>query len=152
MISSLTVADQSAAPLKGLTVNVYRPADGLDCTLGGFSSRFDKLTVVGVIRKRPAGEAGCMELVCEPMPRYSQVRAADPNSAPAAMLYHREIFGESVWVIVPAPVGGTRIELSALVSRVMMGSNFAHTTDDRLREITGISSPLAIHDRVEHRG
>jgi hypothetical protein len=152
MTSTPIVADQSTTPLKGLTVNVYRPADGLDCTLGGFSSRFDKLTVVGVIRKRPSDRGGRMELVCEPMPRHSRVRAADPVSAPAALLYHREIFGKSVWAIVPAPEEGTSIDLAAHVSRVMMGSNFAYTTDDRLREITGLSGPVAIHDRVERRG
>ena len=32
----------------GLRINVYRDADGVDCTAGGVSSRYSSLTVVNV--------------------------------------------------------------------------------------------------------
>lgn len=33
----------------------------------------------------------------------------------------------------------------------MMGGNFLYTSDSRFKEITGISYPIAIHDRYEGR-
>ena len=33
----------------GLTVDVYRSADGLDCTLGGITSQHRELTLVGIV-------------------------------------------------------------------------------------------------------
>ncbi|GAB3902400.1 hypothetical protein GCM10029964_092830 [Kibdelosporangium lantanae] len=157
-MSHLTlVTDQPATdPRRGLIVGVLRSADGVDCTLDGFSSRYAKLTVVGVIsRVSPPPGIGLRgdgdEWVCMPLPRGSRVFAPDAHR-PAVALYCRDLGdGRPVWSIVAAPpVGATSVEIRQHVTRGMMGGNFAHTSDSRFRQLIDMYGAVAIHDRIEH--
>lgn len=99
--------DADGAPLRGITADVFRPADGSDCTNGGVSSRVKRVTIVG-----------------------RGIPAVSPASedAPAMMLrqdsigdcIHLEPTGQPHWNRIP-----------------MFGGNFAFTCDSRLREVAG---------------
>lgn len=143
----------SVDPRTGLVVTVLRAADGRDCTLGGISSRYNTLTVVGIVHWEPAPRGVGAELVYQPMPRDCQVSHADPKSRPAVLLYRRTLHHRVVWAIVPAlDVDTATAEIRSYVSGLMMSGNFAHTPDSRFTELTGMYGAVAIHDRIErHR-
>lgn len=107
--------------LKGLHVSIYRDSDPCDCTMGGVSSVAHGRTALTVVDDRIAG-----------------VFEAD-EEAPAVELVRREIGGQTY--VHAKPYGETR--------HTMFGGNFLHTSDSRLREATGTSYPIPIHDRIE---
>ena len=112
--------------MKALTLDVYRPAAGYDCTNNGVSSRFKKLLLV------------CPEGFLE----------IDESNPPENLvrLVRRELFGEVVYHIEPA--------VSPDPGNVgwMAGGNFAHTCDSRLsRMAPGFCGALSVHDRQETR-
>ncbi|MCZ7478865.1 hypothetical protein [Micromonospora sp. WMMC273] len=127
---------------KGLTVSVYRPADGHDATMNGISSRYDRLTVVGIINRTDLSR----ELVVEPLPVACQHRAATAD-APAVLLQRRWIGGE-VLSLIPADLDGRTLRMH--LSRWMFGSNFAWVTDSRFSSLLGHRyAAIAVHDRCE---
>lgn len=139
-----TAALADIDPRNGLTMDVLRHADGHDYTNGGFSSTVTELTVVGVIR-----EVTRRAPVCEPLPPAARVFRPNP-SRPAALLWERDVFGRTVWAIVPAlHATATSAALRGHLSTLMMGSNFAHASDSRISEITRLYGAIAIHDRTE---
>lgn len=132
---------ESTQPVKGLTLDVFRPADGHDSTNGGLSSRVNRVTVVGILDQ--VAEQG--KPVLAELPHYCRV-FTPTEDAPAVLLQKRWV-GEVVWSIVPAPDGTQPLKTYAY--GWMFGSNFAFTHDSRLREVTGLWGPVGIHDRRE---
>ncbi|MDF3285004.1 hypothetical protein [Gordonia sp. N1V] len=144
---------------KGLRLNVYRAADGVDCTLDGVTSRYTHLTLIGyqtdtdiAVTDESAALDVLPELSLRRLPRTSRVFAASAD-APAVVLVVRTHHGLSA--------GRQRYAylapLDALTSRkwVMFGGNYAATTDSRLSELlTALTgnrhSVLAVHDRIEN--
>ena len=110
--------------MKGLTVTVYRPADGHDCTNGGASSKVTQFTVTGL------GVDGLpIDDIFEPS-----------EKAPEAKIVpHPTIKG--YFYLVP-------LELVESKKWVMFGGNIADCSDSRIQKAFG-HRPLKIHDRVE---
>jgi len=112
----------------GLLVSVYRFPLG-DCTLGGISSKAKDLCLVNVDGPFSPDE-----------------------KCPAAMLVPGN--GRGLVKIVPAVLDDKK-RYSAEPRWVMMGGNFAHTSDSRFNNavsrITGAVSygAVPIHDRIE---
>lgn len=121
------------AEVRGLILNVYRSADGANCTNGGYTARFTQLTLVGV-RDETKGHNAPVE----PLGRQSQVFAPTAER-PAVILVKRHI-GRILWHLVPAGFEGQWF---------MFGGNYAATSDSRFGDITGIYGAIAVHDRVE---
>lgn len=115
---------------KGLTVGVARPADIGDCTADGASSRYDRFTIIEVVRD---GEV-------TPMLKGAAV-FAPTEKAPAARLVRRSIMGKVVWHLEPIVAGGQ--------PWLMAGGNYAAWSDSRISDITGLYGALSIHDRKE---
>ena len=83
------------------------------------------------------------------MPKTARVFAPVPECRPAALLYLRHV-GRPVWSIVPALGPSASVEAVRWhLTTLMMGGNFAHTSDSRLGQITGMYGAVAIHDRTE---
>ena len=130
--------------VRGLTIQVYRPADAPDCTLGGISSRFSRLTLVGIVDDRDtflqigtyapapvrALPSNCQ--VCEP--------AAD---RPPVVLRIRKMGDRLLYTIEPYQAdGGSRW--------YMAGGNYAGSSDSRFSQLAGGTyGALNIHDRHE---
>jgi hypothetical protein len=129
-------------PVRGLPVTVYRPAGTQDCTLNGASSRFARLTVIGIIDERVEG--GRANAVPEPMPEgYQTTRPGE--DAPAAYLRIRKGMSRGVtwYSLEPAYLDLPRQPW------LMAGGNFAGTSDARWMALVGGSGIVAIHDRNE---
>jgi hypothetical protein len=115
-----TVVKCEIAPLKGLTVNVYREfnRDGsvIDCTNNGLSSKCHVITLCG--------------------PDMPEIFEASPD-APAFRLVKRQLFGSEYLHIEPweRPTG----------NGWMYGGNIADTSDSR----KPWKYPVHIHDRQE---
>lgn len=132
---------------KGLTVDVYRPAHGVDCTLGGVSSKHTRLTVIGMIDERGGRQPGAV--------RNSRTVTAltgtlAPHAAhagaPAVYLLIREVMGATVYCVVPADDNG-----DPPTRWYMSGGNMAATSDSRWRELVdGWHGAISVHDRYEH--
>lgn len=118
---------------RGLTINVYRRSDGIDCTNNGYTAQFEKLTLVGIADRTQGSNTPV-----QPLPKGSQVMEPSAD-APAVILVKRQI-GREVWSIEPAGFTGQWF---------MMGGNYAATSDGRFGDITGIYGAVAVHDRVE---
>jgi len=134
--------------MKGLTVSVYREADGSDFTLGGISSKYKTLTVVGTIDSRDRQSMEIFELPVE-----SQVSEASDDCP--AVFVRRKFAGDadtpSNIYVVPAPVGMQDIysvsDLRSIIG-LSFGGNFVSTSDSRWRELAGTDA-LRVHDRRE---
>lgn len=134
--------------IKGLTLNVYRSADGMDCTAGGISSKHTQFTLVGTLEPAGAERANTVK----PMPKDSRV-FAPTKDRPAVALEVRHI-GGPVLSIVPVIQAGEN-EYRRTYPWTMAGGNYAETSDSRLgeliRSITGQGhyGAISVHDRVE---
>lgn len=105
--------------MKGLTVSVYRDADGTDCSNRGVTSRFKRLTLVD--------------------PMIDEIFEATPD-CPALVLVRRTIGGRPYIHAVPADlVGSGKI--------IMFGGNYVASSDSRVSAISPY--PIPVHDRVE---
>ena len=108
--------------------NVFRDADGLDCTNGGETSRFDQLYVF-----------------------------ARRMSRNAALLYIEERglnLEQCVWMIKRRPCGEDYLCAVPLAADRrdrwhMMGGNFIYSCDSRFFEVTENRYPVPVHDRIE---
>lgn len=109
----------NAKKARGLRISVYRDADGTDCTNGGISSRFARLTLIG---------AGIPEIFDV------------DDDAPAVTMITRNIGGREYKHLVPCDENA-----KPLPGWYMFGGNFAKTSDSRFPH----PYPLAIHDRQE---
>jgi hypothetical protein len=127
--------------MKGLRVQVYRPADGTDCTNGGISSvsaGATSLIVVGITYPALPGSP------VQPLPAYYQ-HAEPSDDAPAVWLAIRDnprSNGRQVHVqpAMPSPAGCTSW---------MAGGNYAGSMDSRWTTLTHGQQVVGIHDRTE---
>lgn len=110
-----------------IPVDVFRPADGKDCTLGGASSKWNELYLVhpGVEDKEIL--AYCAEELESPE-RFFRV-------------LERDVFGKTYRCLVPC--------INPYGYHYMFGSNLAYASDSRFREFSFSEYPLTIHDRHE---
>jgi hypothetical protein len=80
--------------------------------------------------------------------RYDEVILTDEDGAEAFTKS-----GTPVCKIVKRVIGGEKYvhcqPLENAAAWHMAGGSFVYTTDSRFRELTGSSSPIALHDRVE---
>lgn len=118
---------------RGLTLWVYRPANGGDFTLNGLTSTVNEVTVVGVCRDDATK-------VIEPMPKDARISAAS-DKAPAVHLVAKHFHGRKTWSIRPVNWTDGRW--------YMDGGNYADSSDTRWRDLTGIYGAIAVHDRQE---
>lgn len=130
---------------RGIRVQVLRPADGVQSTLGP-SSRSDRLTVIGVF----VDDARFVT----PMPADCGVVMPD-EASPAVAVQVRTIGGSKIASIVPVEADG---EGFRPILGTMASGNFAHSSDSRLRRLLekalGSSwyGALSVHDRAEAGG
>lgn len=121
--------------MKGLTLNVYRHADG-DFTNGGVSSRHTRLTLVGVRRNGVVSE----------LPKYAQV--VEPREdAPAVVLVESALPHLEGPHIEP-------VDYDTSGTPPMFGGNYAASSDSRWSELGdvfghGRISAVRVHDRIE---
>jgi hypothetical protein len=144
--------------LRGLIVNVLRPADFPDCTNNGISGRHARLTVVGIItpaNERDQAESDLLDIIRNHymtlMPDGSRV-FAPTDDAPAAVLRYSAGFAANA----PRPLHLAPLDACQNGQWVMAGGNYA-TGDSRwstlLATLTGTraaGSVVPIHDRIEH--
>lgn len=128
--------------MKGMRLNVYRSADGTDCTNGGITSRVSRLTVVGILTAEGVAE----------LPKNMQIFSAD-ELAPAVVLVPSRAPGyDACPHLVPLeyidgmPDGHVG---------PMAGGSYAGTSDSRWAELGSkfgknlALDVVAVHDRVE---
>jgi hypothetical protein len=120
---------------KGLRLEVYRrAAGGADCTNGGITAHAPYVTVTGT---RFAGQA---TVIWSPVPDDMQVSEPRPE-APEVILVIRN--------------GGRWLHLEPAEGRaedsvgLMMGGNYAGSSDSRWTELTKGHDLVAVHDRNE---
>lgn len=113
----------------GLTISVYRDADGKDCTLNGISSRFKRLCVVNA------------DGPSEPT-----------DDCPAVLM---ESHYKGCLRIVPAKKVGDEWVIHETGVGAMFGGNYGACSDSRFGELarkllkTDFYGAVAIHDRCE---
>lgn len=117
--NSPIICGQNGRPYRGLLATIYRAADGRDCTLGGISSRVQRVVICG--------------------PGIDPIFEATEDAPP--MLVTPDGIGDG-FHLVPAP------EVSGGNGLPMFGGNFAATSDSRIRRATKADA-LRIHDRYE---
>ena len=138
-------------PSRGLRLEVLRPADRVDCTLNGISSRANGLICVGVLdhRRNPAIREAA------PLRPDMQLWEATPTS-PAVLLHVRQI-GHPVFSLIPAVWMGDHWEKGPEdLGFYCAGGNYAATTDGRFGDLTAefqngarFYGALSVHDRLE---
>lgn len=140
--TAIASAETASVAPEGLTLSVYRWA-GPDCTAGGVSSRFDKVTLVGFYRDQ--------DKIVTPLPEHSQVHAAT-ETTPAVALHLRTNLGMSLVPVEFDPAVGSYVVSSRWY---MAGGNYAATCDSRFYDAieaqTGqrFYGAIAVHDRYE---
>jgi hypothetical protein len=135
--------------MKGLTVSVYREADGSDFTLGGISGKHNTLTVIGTIDRHDRKAMDIFEL-----PEGSQVSEASEECPGVFVMREFARGADKPWnmFVVPAPCGPEQdiyaiTDLRSVIG-LSFGGNFVSTSDSRWRELTGVDA-LRVHDRRE---
>ena len=121
---------------KGMWLEVYRSATGADCTNGGISSRVTRVTVTGVLFMGRATR-GWSELPAE-----MQVFEPKPEAPEVVLVVRTHAHGR--WLHLEPAEGAP-----AGTVGLMMGGNFAGSSDSRWAELTGGVDLVAIHDRSE---
>lgn len=126
--------------MKGLILNVYRPAGYPDCTNDGVSSRFDELVVVGYQRAN--------DKVMQTLPSWSRVFV--PRHQDQAV-----VLVESWGGIRLVPLGIMDEGVPPDCVGPMMGGNYAGSSDSRWKKLLSLfegwtlDGPVRVHDRVE---
>lgn len=105
--------------MKGFHVDVYRMADGTDCTLGGVTSQATSLTLIG-----PG------------VPEHYE----PTEDRPGVRLIRRTIGGREYISAVPLDVTGDG------TGQYMFGGNYIACCDSRIRAICPY--PIPVHDRA----
>lgn len=154
MTTSLT-ADQldGSIPDRGMTLEVLRPADGVDCTLNGITSSHRRLTLVGVVDYRDGYSPADRRLTR--LPAECRVWDASPT-APAVMLGVRRM-GGIIFHLIPATWNGRQWEPAPeKIGHYCAGGNYATTGDSRVGDLLAsfmdhgrFYGALAVHDRLE---
>ena len=132
----------------GIILDVYRHGD-TDCTAGGITSKANRVTLVGTV----AAEPPAIGRLVTPMPRDSQVFGPREDAPPVAL---RRTNGRDGGVcLVPAIYDETFGQYRVVDSWVMMGGNYAATSDSRVSTLVDsvaghrVYGALAVHDRIE---
>lgn len=118
---ALKVPKDDVVVLKGLTVNVLRHADGSDCTMGGETSRYTRMTLVD--------------------PKIDGI-FEETEDCPALHIVRRMIGGTEYRHAVP---------VDQIDRQTMFGGNFVHTSDSRVSRACPPYGVLPVHDRCERR-
>jgi hypothetical protein len=122
--------------LRGLILDIYKN-QGRDWSNGGVSSRYDRVTVVGMIHYGNRADV-------IPFPKSSRVPFAPTDDAPAAVLVRRMLGGEPTYHVEPL------VRPAGMVG-FMAGGTYVATSDSRLRHLA-FDLPygaLSFHDRCE---
>ena len=109
-------------PANALSIDVYRSADGRDCTNDGISTRYDELLVL-----------------CDDGPH--EIDLDDPPEN-LVRLVKRHLFGSDIYHVEPfaRPTG----------AGWMFGGNYAASSDSRYHRLTfGMYGAVPVHDRQE---
>lgn len=106
--------------MKGLLVDVLRPAHGADCTNGGVTSRVTSAVLVDA-------------------QRLPEIFDATERTPALVVMWDKRYLGGYIYA-VPADLVG---------KRPMFGGNFVYTSDSRFRDVSGSGAPIPVHDRVE---
>lgn len=114
--------------MKKLSVEIYKAADGRDCTNNGASSRHNSMIAFD----------GDLEEIRE----YIEENEIDIDEC--LYLVRRKLWGENHFYFKPLDLA-----LNKPNKCVMFGGNFACTSDSRYNEMVGDSYPRPIHDRTE---
>lgn len=112
--------------MKIFNVSIYRNGNE-DCTNHGLSSKADRLPLI-VLESGESSKDAIQQIKDE---------GKDPDRY--LLLVRRTLWNENADYIKPLTEERW----------VMMGGNFAYTSDSRFREYTGSRCPLPIHDRCE---
>lgn len=127
--------------LRGLTLHIYRPEHG-DSSNGGISSRYGRVTLVGVVTEMDGGRSEM-----RPFPESSHVPSGPSEDAPAVVVVKRRIGRDRVLhvepLIEPDQDQGTPW---------MAGGTYVATSDSRVRDLLGADhfyGALSFHDRTE---
>lgn len=140
MTTTQTTTDAQAP--RGLRVEVYRPAHGTDCTLGGASATVSAFTVIGIIDETQHDWNSRQQAPVTPMPADSQVSGVT-EAAPAAYLRLRLIGGRRLCNLEPAYLD------RPTQPWLMAGGNYAASSDSRWAQLTQMYGAVSIHDRNE---
>ncbi len=107
---------------QGLFVGIYRAADGIDCSIGGVTTRFNTLIAVG---------CGLPEIF-----------TSLEDSANVVQIIYREQFDD--YIARPISPAGRAL------TGGMFGGNFIYTSDSRFSQaMGGRGHPIPVHDRFE---
>lgn len=140
--------DPNWAPRKGMTVEIYKPADGSDCTNGGVTSRAKTALIVGDILSVPRQHWKESAAVIGKVPEIVQ----ESRDWPVLRIEKRRMLdacsgcgdnapGEYFWYAVAVPA-----DLPEGV-RPAFGGNFIWSCDSWFRR--GISEyPIPVHDHI----
>lgn len=157
MTTTLTASQQQqldgTTPDRGMTLEVLRPADGVDCTLDGITSTHTRLTLVGIVDYR--GGYRPSERRLSLLPPECRVWDASP-AAPAVMLGVRRM-GGIIFHLIPATWDGHHWTPSPEdIGHYCAGGNYATTGDSRVGDLLSnflddgrFYGALAVHDRLE---
>ena len=111
-----------------IKANVFRDADGRDCTLNGETSRFNELYVSTLRMSRNAA--------------LLLIEERHLDAAQCVQMENRNPCGEDYFNAVPL-AEGRRDKWH------MMGGNFIYTSDSRFVEVTHCRYHVPVHDRIE---
>lgn len=141
--------------VRGARLDVFRSADGYDCTNGGISSQHKSLTLIGWTGADRTSDIPVRMVA--PLPRHCQHTTPD-REHPAAALEIRRLGREHIASIVPAEWVRTSLREPtagrwAPVTGTMFGGNYlsTHGISDLIEALLGhrFYGAVAIHDRIE---
>ena len=126
---------------KGMHVEIYKPADGSDCTNHGVTSKATHALLVGPVieicaKQTEPGHRDCLDRI-ERADLVIPEIFSDRGDVPVLRVELRH--NGTYFAAVPADIPeGTW---------TMFGGNFIYTSDSRLRAICPY--PIPVHDRIE---
>lgn len=140
---------------RALTVSVLRPAGAPDATLGGISSNYARLAIVGyTIRDRAAQLRHGTATEVHEIPG-APTRNIIEEEPPVILVVIEDLHGTRTARFTPATWDATRSQWKEDPQWWMAGGNYATTSDSRLSDIVTtllgerFYGALAIHDRNE---
>lgn len=133
---------------KGMIVEIYKPADGSDCTNGGVTSKAKAAIVVGDVLDVPRRHWSEPSRVIGKVSPVSE----DPGGIPVLRIEKRRMLGsctgcgdnasgEYFWHVVAVPVDPPE------GVRPAFGGNFIWTCDSRFRQELS-EYPIPVHDHI----
>lgn len=127
---------------KGLILDFFRPARGVDCSLGGISARFDRCVLIGVV---DYGTARHWNIPARPVPLDSSSRVFTPGGDYPAVYLAIGKHSDHDRFIIPADPETYEPDQR----HGMFGGNFANTSDSRFSKLLPAGFAVRVHDRYE---